>query len=89
MSYGVGCRRGSDPALLWLWCRLTATALITPLDWEPQYAAGAALEKTKRQKNISSKEIYGGFPCSLPTSTIIFVSQWKEYDMTKLNSSMT
>ena len=39
-----------DPSLLWLWRRLVATALIGPLTWEPPYAAGAALEKTKRQK---------------------------------------
>ena len=32
-----------------LWLRLTATALIRPLAWEPPYAAGAAL---KRQKNL-------------------------------------
>ena len=36
--------------LLWLWHRLVATAPIRPLAWEPLYAAGAALEKTKRQK---------------------------------------
>ena len=47
MSCGVGCRRGSDPALLWRWCRLVATALIRPLAWEPPYAAGVALEKAK------------------------------------------
>ena len=28
-----GCRRGSDPALLWLWCRQAAAALIPPLAW--------------------------------------------------------
>ena len=28
VSCGVGCRCGSDPELLWLWCRLEATALI-------------------------------------------------------------
>ena len=39
-----------DLALLWLWCKLAATALIRPLDWEPPYAVGAALEKTKRQQ---------------------------------------
>ena len=27
-----------------------ATALIGPLAWEPPYAAGAALEKTKKKK---------------------------------------
>ena len=33
-----------DLALLWLWCRLVATAPIGPLAWEPPYAVGAALE---------------------------------------------
>ena len=50
MSCGVGCRRSSDPALLWLWHRLAATAPIGPLAWEAPYATGAALEKAKRQK---------------------------------------
>ena len=40
----------SDPALLWLWCRPAATALIRPLPWEPPCAEGAALEEEKRQK---------------------------------------
>ena len=31
LSCGVGCRRGLDPALLWLWLRLVATAPIRPL----------------------------------------------------------
>ena len=50
MSCGVGCRGGSDPALLWLWRRPGATAPIQPLAWEPPYAAGAAQEISKRQK---------------------------------------
>ena len=50
MSCGVGCRRGSDPALLWLWCRLVATAPIRPLAWVPPYATGAAQEMAKGQK---------------------------------------
>ena len=37
-----------DPAFLWLWRRLVATAPIRPLAWEPPYATGAALEKAKR-----------------------------------------
>ena len=49
VSCGVGCRRGSDPMLLWLWCRLAATAPIRPLAWEPPYAAGAAQEMAQRQ----------------------------------------
>ena len=51
VSCGVGHKHGSDPALLWLWCRLAATAPIRPLAWEPPYAAGAALEKDKKEKN--------------------------------------
>ena len=50
VSCGVGCRRGLDPALLWLWHRPVATAPIGPLAWDPPYAKGAALEKTKEKK---------------------------------------
>ena len=52
MSYGVGHRHGSDPALLWLWCRPAAIALIRPLTWELPYATGAALENTKNKIKI-------------------------------------
>ena len=60
MSCSVGCRRGSDPTLLWLWRRPVATAPIRPLAWEPPYAAGAAQEiatttTTKRQKTKKKK----------------------------------
>jgi len=50
MSCGVGCRCGSDPALLWLWRRPAAIAPTGPLAWEPPYAAGAALEMAKKTK---------------------------------------
>ena len=50
MSCGVGRRHGLDLALLWLWRRPVATALIRPLAWESPYAAGVAPEKAKRQK---------------------------------------
>ena len=33
-----------DPALLWLWCRPAATALVRPLAWKPPYAVGTALK---------------------------------------------
>ena len=49
MSCGVGCTRGSDPTLLWLWRRPAAVALIRPLAWEPPYAIGAALKKKKKK----------------------------------------
>ena len=58
MSSGVGHRRGSDLAWLWLWCRPAAVALIRPLVWEPPYATGAALKKTKdetKQNQIPSE----------------------------------
>ena len=45
MSYGVGHSRGWDLALLWLWWRLAAVALIQPLAWELLYTTGAALER--------------------------------------------
>ena len=50
-----------------LWCRSAATALIRPLAWEPPYAEGAALEKTKK-KNVSLKTIreFGSFEHELP-----------------------
>ena len=43
-----------DLALLWLWYRLAAVALIGLLAWEPPYAVGAALKKTKKKKNPST-----------------------------------
>ena len=49
---GVGCRCCLDPALLCLWCRLAAVALIQPLDSEPPYAMGVALKKQIKEKNI-------------------------------------
>ena len=39
-----------DTVLLWLWCRLGATAPIRPLAWEPLYAAGVALKRQKKKK---------------------------------------
>ena len=56
VSCGVGCRRGSDPALLWLWRRREATAPIRPLAWEPPYAAGAALKRQKTNKEEKKKK---------------------------------
>ena len=58
MSCDVGHRHSSDLALLWLWCRLAATAPIRPLTWEPAYAAGAALKRknTKKRKKERKKE---------------------------------
>ena len=52
VSCGVGHRRGSDAALLWLWSGLAAVALIRPLARELPYAAGAALKRKRQKKKI-------------------------------------
>ena len=58
-SCRVGCRCGWDPALLWLWCRLAATALIPPLAWELPYATGAAFkEEEEREEEAAAEEKY-------------------------------
>ena len=53
MSCGVGRRCSTDPVLLWLWCRPSATAPIRPPAWEPPYAAGEALKSKKKKKKKS------------------------------------
>ena len=58
MSCGVGHRLGLDLALLWLWCRRAAVALIRLLAWELPYAMGAALKRPKGKKKKRKKEIY-------------------------------
>ena len=55
VSCGVGRRHGSDPSLLWLWCRPAAVAPTGPLSWEPPYAMGSALKKTPPKKLIKLK----------------------------------
>ena len=55
MSCGVGHRCGSDPVLLWLWCRPVATALIGPLAWELHTPQEAALEKEKFEPRLNCK----------------------------------
>ena len=63
------CRRGSDPMLLWLWCRLAATAPIRPLAWESLYVVGAALKrlknKTKQKLHWCSHCCGSGFSCDV------------------------
>ena len=54
MSSGVGHRHGSNPVLLWLWCRPAAVALIQPLAWGLLCAVGVVL---KRKKKICQRAI--------------------------------
>ena len=77
MSYGVGHRRGSDPELLWLWCRLAAVSPIRAnLAWEPPYAVGVALERQKKKKKV----IFGLGPanCSGRGVAVVAESQINE-----------
>ena len=57
MICGIGCRRGLDLVLLWLWCRLAGVAPIRPLAWEPPYAMGVALKWQKRQKKKKNAKL--------------------------------
>ena len=52
MSCGLGCRYGSDSALLCLWCRPAPTVPIRPLAWEHPYAVGVALKRQTNKKRI-------------------------------------
>ena len=56
MSCGVGQRGVSNPALLWLWHRLTAVAPIQPLAWELAYVTGATLKRKKRKERKEGSE---------------------------------
>ena len=44
--------------MLWLWCRLAATAATGPLAKEPPYAEGAALKRQKTKKKKLLLEDY-------------------------------
>jgi len=55
MSCDIGHRHGLDPALLWLWCRLAAAALIQPLARELPYATSGAL-KSKKEGRMEERE---------------------------------
>ena len=58
------CRSGLYLALLWLWGRPAAAALIRPLAWELLYAMGVALKRPKKKKKKKKKKeirkVWGG-----------------------------
>ena len=49
-------RNQEDPALLWLWCRLAAAALIRPLAWELPYALGVALKRKNKKPKTKNNQ---------------------------------
>ena len=57
MSCGVGHRHGLDPALLLLWHRLAAVALIRPLAWEIPHATSCGPKKAKKKKKERDRQI--------------------------------
>ena len=67
LSSGVGRRCSSDPAFLWLQCRMAAVAPIQPLAWELSYLSYAAVvalknknkNKTPKTKNQKSPHTHG------------------------------
>ena len=71
MSCGVGCRCGTDPALLWL----TATALILPLAWEPLHASGSALKRQKERGKKRERERENMLSCFSEPVKALMASQ--------------
>ena len=54
----VSCRHSSNPALLWLWHRLSAVAPVQPLAWGFPYATGKALKIPKTNKQTQKLGLY-------------------------------
>ena len=79
MSWGVGRRRGSDLALLWLWRRPVATAPIqSTASWEPPYSANLAL-KRKTNGGIVNKKLLQGEPRCLNNVTLFSIIEFAFY----------
>ena len=56
MSCGVGCKCGSDPPLLGLWCRPAAVAPIRPLAWELACHRYGPKKQNKTKQNKKTKK---------------------------------
>jgi len=81
VSCGVGRRQGSNPKLLWLWCRQAATAPIQLLAWETSVCHGCGPKKKKERKKgysipfFSPSQIIGSIVNTWPafiTPTALF-----------------
>ena len=66
VSCGLGHRRGSDPVLLWLWCRLETETQIKPLAWELPFALTLKKKKKKR-----GEEEFASFKIILQNTTFL------------------
>ena len=58
MSCGVVGRLGWDTVLLWLWCRLAATALIGSLTWELPNALKSRTNKLQKIQTSDATNMY-------------------------------
>ena len=67
MSCDVGCRRGSDLSLLWLWCRLAASAPFDPSPENFHMLQVQSLKKRKRKRKEGSFPFLGYFTDLLPS----------------------
>src|SRR5512135_3193259 len=56
VSCGVGCRRGSDPVLLWLWRRPVATAPIQPPSLGTSICLGSGPRDSNNNNNKKDKK---------------------------------
>ena len=54
VSCGMVCIQGLDLALLWLWHRSAAAALVQHLAWELPYAVGVALKLKKKNLSVTA-----------------------------------
>ena len=77
--------------VLWLWCRLVATALIRPLAWESPHAMRAGPRKGKKTKNqnqnqTKQKNERGGIMTNL-TEITKFIKEYYEQLSQKLGDS--
>uniref|UniRef100_A0A8C3VJN5 Interleukin-18-binding protein n=1 Tax=Catagonus wagneri TaxID=51154 RepID=A0A8C3VJN5_9CETA len=80
---GVGRRCGSDPALLWLWCRPAAAAPIGPLAREPPMCRRCRPRKTKVQNSLGLQQMVFLTPLPnlmpLPASVALFPAPHPEH----------
>ena len=79
--------RLGDLELLWLWRRPVATAPIQPLAWEPPYATGTALKKTKKKKERKKKRCHDGIESFyIPITQFPLISYIAMLHMSKLRN---
>ena len=85
MSYGVGHRCGSYPALLWLWLWLAAIALIQPLAQEFPYATGSAKKKPSEPQTIDKENGRTWHLVFHPSEALLCITQSLQTSMPQIS----